>query len=755
MPVHVLGIRHHGPGSSRHVLHVLEELHPDVILVEGPPEGDTLLKWFSHANMKPPVAMLAYATDNPKNAHFYPFTEYSPEWNAIRFAQEKDIPVRFMDLPLHHALAGTGTVTETVTETVTVTVTVTDQEIEGYTIDDKDSEQVKEDPFGYLAKLTGFDDGDLWWEHQVERAETALEVFDGITEVISALREEFPDVQKIDALREAWMRKILKSTEKEGFQNIVVVCGAWHVPALTDSKKFKGDNSLLKGLPKTKIEMTWVPWTYTRMSFHTGYGAGVRSPGWYRYLWQMLDDDGTYWLSKTAAVFRENATDVSSAHIIESVKLSNALAALRNYNKPGLNEHIESTIAVMCMGDDVLMKLIWRDLIVGSVIGEIPEGTPQAPIYRDFEKSVKSLRLKLSETPKSITLDLRKETDLQKSILFHRLKILKIQWAYEAFSRGKGTFKEEWTLQWDPEMVIELIEKAIWGNTIELAANQFLIHLAGNCNSISEISSLIEDAIPTELTTGIETALQRLDDLSASSSDIPALMAAFAPLVRIKRYGNVRNTDLVMISSIVRSVFYRILPGLEYAPNGINEEEALNLTNRIREVHDAVLLLEEEEFSDDWFTTIQKVADSEQSAPMVNGICCKILYDRNQFDEEETASVFGRSLSLANPPSASAAWIEGFLMDGASILLYDDVIRNIISRWLIGLNDQIFQEIIPLLRRTVSTYSPAEKRQLALKLQQIQSGVTEPDDTRWDQKRAQLIIPFYASLLELKKQNDE
>ena len=36
MAIHLLGIRHHGPGSCRNVLNYLQELQPDLILVEGP-----------------------------------------------------------------------------------------------------------------------------------------------------------------------------------------------------------------------------------------------------------------------------------------------------------------------------------------------------------------------------------------------------------------------------------------------------------------------------------------------------------------------------------------------------------------------------------------------------------------------------------------------------------------------------------------------------------------------------------------------
>lgn len=41
MAIHLLGIRHHGPGSCRNVLNYLQELQPDLILVEGPAEAES------------------------------------------------------------------------------------------------------------------------------------------------------------------------------------------------------------------------------------------------------------------------------------------------------------------------------------------------------------------------------------------------------------------------------------------------------------------------------------------------------------------------------------------------------------------------------------------------------------------------------------------------------------------------------------------------------------------------------------------
>jgi Family of unknown function (DUF5682) len=108
MSIHVLGIRHHGPGSARHVRQFLEQLQPDIVLVEGPPEADAILSWADHAELKPPVAILVYQPDNPKESSFYPFAEFSPEWQAITYAKKQHIHVRFMDLPVTNRLALKG-----------------------------------------------------------------------------------------------------------------------------------------------------------------------------------------------------------------------------------------------------------------------------------------------------------------------------------------------------------------------------------------------------------------------------------------------------------------------------------------------------------------------------------------------------------------------------------------------------------------------------------------------------------------------
>ncbi len=732
--LHIFGIRHHGPGSSKNILDAIHHIKPDILLIEGPPEGEQLISWVNNADMKPPVAMLAYVQDNPKNAVFYPFTEFSPEWNAMKYGLEHKIPVRFIDMPLIHKLAEENNETKTLE---TIPSEVNDAEV-----------AVHKSPMSYLANISGFDDAEEWWEHQFELSHHPVEVFDAIGNAFQALREQFPKNTEEEQIREAFMRTAIRKAQREMYSEIVVVCGAWHVPALKNMPSQKEDDALIKNIPKTKIETTWIPWTNNRLSFESGYGAGVESPGWYQHVWENPKDEGVEWLSKTAHVFRNNKVDISSAHIIEAVRLSRALASMRNLQKPGLKEHLEATQTVMCMGDDVLLQVIWKELIVGHAMGNVPEGAPQSPLQSDFEKQVKSLRLKLTSTPIALTIDLREQNDLNKSIFLHRLLVLNIPYGRMQHANSKGTFKEVWTLCWEPELMIQLIERAVWGNSIDMASNNFLANMAKNCMDLSEITETVQKALPAELHVGITAAIKRMDILAAATTDTGLLMDTFIPLVQISRYGNVRNTDAKTISVILDSVFKRMRINLPTSVMNINDDQALLVAEQIKKVQDAVQLLNNENFKMDWTKTIQKIIQMRQVAAIIHATACKILYDVRILDETLTANEFSKALSTNNEPNYSANWIEGFLKDGATTLLLDDTIWNIVNAWVKTLDTDIFFTVVPLLRRTFSTYNAVEKKKIALRVTEKSSIKTVVQkDADFNRARAEKVLPVLEKML--------
>ena len=141
--VFLFGIRHHGPGSARRLVQALDDLKPAAVLIEGPSEASELLPMLADPEMATPVALLIYAEDNPANASFFPFAEYSPEYQAARWAVRHGAPLRFIDLPASDRLgvAGGG--------------------IEDETAASADDDPISRDPIGALATAAGYDDGEI------------------------------------------------------------------------------------------------------------------------------------------------------------------------------------------------------------------------------------------------------------------------------------------------------------------------------------------------------------------------------------------------------------------------------------------------------------------------------------------------------------------------------------------------------------------------------------------------------------------
>lgn len=752
MPLHILGIRHHGVGSAKNVVERLAQIQPDIILVEGPPELDSIVQWVGKSGLKPPVAVLGYNLDDPQQATFYPFAEFSPEWQAISYAHAQQLPVRMADLPMAISFQ----------EQINLREVKKEQPVEEQAEEQEFLLPFK-DPISYFADVAGYENSELWWEHHFEQKyipNNAQEHFEAVLLMMSELRaaQVKSALDQENVAREAYMRELIHKAQNELYTNIVVVCGAWHAPALLDVETTaKQDAKLLKALPKTKIKVgcTWIPWTNDRLSMFSGYGAGITSPGWYEHLWKYgQNDDGSRWLTKVARLFRQKKMDISTAHVIEAFRLAETLASLRALSRVGLHELNEATQTVMCMGDGILLELVKKELIVAQRIGKVPDELPKLPLQENFEKLAKSYRLPITAEKKDYELDLRKETDLNRSKLIYRLAILDIKWGTQLAARTKGTFKEAWTLRWQPEMFIHLIEKGIWGNTVEDACTKFLVDKSQKTNDIKDLADLIQQAIPAELFGAIEQLLRKISEVATVSSDIIELMTALPPLVEVSRYGNVRKTDLSAINQLVEGLLTRICIGLPNACYGLDDENSRKVFDYIKSVNEATRLIENETLTQQWRSTLHLLLDKEGVNSLILGCTCRLLFDASELNEAQTAQRFELALSKGNDPIYSAGWVEGFLKGSGMILLYDNVLWNLLYRWVFELSEDYFIELLPILRRTFSKFEPSERKQLGEKAKKganvEQTIVLEPTDTAdFDHQRAEEVLPMLQLLLGL------
>ncbi|MFF7096054.1 DUF5682 family protein [Streptomyces rubradiris] len=623
----LLGVRHHGPGSARAVRAALQAARPAVVLIEGPPEADPLIPLAADSGLRPPVALLAHAVDEPGRSAFWPFAEFSPEWVAIRWALEHDVPARFIDLPATHTLAWAGEAREegesgaggreggggdhpTGADDATDAddasgpgdhVSGPDGQASGpggRPFGPEDAGVVRVDPLAVLAEAAGYDDPERWWEDVVEHrgpgADDPFAPFTAVEEAMTALRERYGAGGHRDLVREAHMRLRLRAARKESGHAVAVVCGAWHVPALREKTTVTADRALLRGLPRVKTDMTWVPWTHRRLARSGGYGAGIDSPGWYGHLFQAPDRPVERWLTKVAGLLREEDRIVSSAHVIEAVRLAETLAALRGRPLPGLGETTDAVRAVLCEGSDVPLALVHDRLVVGDALGEVPESAPAVPLQRDLARRQRSLRLKPEALERDLELDLRGDTDAGRSRLLHRLRLLGVGWGEPARSRGgTGTFRETWRLRWEPELSVRVAEAGVWGTTVQAAARAKAEADAAAARTLADVTALAEQCLLAGLPEALPVVMRVLADRAALDTDVGHLAQALPALVRSLRYGDVRGTDTGALAEVAAGLAERVFVGLPPACAALDADAADEMRAHVDAVHTAVGLLTE------------------------------------------------------------------------------------------------------------------------------------------------------------------
>ncbi|MEU4208503.1 DUF5682 family protein [Streptomyces sp. NPDC026206] len=815
----LLGVRHHGPGSARAVRAALDQVRPDAVLIEGPPEADALVHLAADEGMRPPVALLAHATDDPGRAAFWPFAEFSPEWAAMRWALANDVPVRFIDLPAAHSLAlggqqrpgagkgdagtdaGTGTGTRPRPDAVP-----------GPAGDAHRMPPVPRlDPLAALAGVAGYDDPELWWEDAVEHRRgggptdgDALAPFQAIAEAMAELRATFGDSEDAsevasedasegeggdgggddpgapDAVREAHMRLKLREARREFGDALAVICGAWHVPALAAKRTVTADRQTLKGLPKVKAEIGWVPWTHRRLARHSGYGAGITSPGWYGHLFHAPDRPVERWMTTVARLLRDEDHPVSSAHVIEAVRLADTLAAMRGRPLAGLTETTDAIRAVMCEGSDVPLALVQDRLVIGDVLGQVPDSAPASPLQRDLSRLQRSLRLKPEASGRDWEFDLRKDTDAARSRLLHRLRLLGICWGEPTRSRGGlGTFRETWRLRWEPELAVRLAEAGAWGTTVESAATARAESLAREAAALADVTTLAEQCLLAGLSDALPVVMGALSERAALDTDVGHLAQALPALVRSVRYGDVRRTDTEALGEVAAGLAERVFVGLPAACSGLDTDAAAQMRCHVDAVHQAVALLAESggpvergESGDDgergepfgpgirerWAAVLKVLTGREALPGGIRGRAARLLLDDGRLAEEEAARLMGRALSAGTAPPEAAAWIEGFVGSGGMLLVHDERLLALVDAWLTAVPPDAFTAVLPLLRRTFSAFDPGVRRTLG---EQVRRGPAGDNAGRaapgergisgfgaaLDEERAEAVLPTMRLLL--------
>ena len=747
----IFGVRHLSPMGAFHLARFLDDTDPTAVLVEGPSDATEHLPYLVDKKTKPPIALLAFTKERPVRSILFPLAEYSPEWVAITWALRKKRVARFIDLPAETFLARQAHEEQK----AKAAEGEGEAESEEGRAKETDTQVYLADPYGAIARITGEPDHDTWWEKHFEHTTADDAYRQAIFAFGSELRSvdyEGPRRREETLTREAFMRRAIRDTIAEGHDpaRVVVVCGAYHAPVLTAEEPAMTDAEKAK-LPRAPTVITLMPYSYYRLSAQSGYGAGNAAPGYFQALWEELRAGSTArlaprYLSEVAGRLRKAGTIRSSAEVIEAVRLATAMAAIRgDAHAPTLRDLRDAAVTCLGQGESVAIGRWLDDVAVGDALGKVPPGVLRTAIQDDFYRIVKDLRLedylKDKEQPiKGATskewLDLREDRftkspdaafrDRNRSIFLHRLDLLGVGFAKNVTTdrdREDSTYKELWKARWTPNCEIELVENALRGDSIEIAAVRLFQEKIGAAEGVGQAAELTRRAVECDLADAMTMALGRVQTLAVDDADFVGIAGAAIELAHLSRYRDVRKFDPAPLRPLVSQLFLR---GTLMSPEAARcaDDAASKIGKALANLQSVVLLGEDagDIDAERWTRALDVIADDELTHAHVAGVACALLLERGVLPDAVLDRRVAKRISPGADPGQGAAFFEGLATRNRYALLSRKSLWSAMSAFIEDLDDDAFRRAVVALRRAFAAFEISEARRIGAILEEVWGG---------------------------------
>jgi hypothetical protein len=521
MQVVLVPVRHHSPACARLVQQLFARFSPARVLIEGPSDFEPLSELL--LPHQPPLAIYSYVRSAEQRAGaYYPFCDYSPEWQAIQCAGRAGVPFEFIDLPWSRLMA-------------------LDPEGRSRYADGALRRSCLID--AVCAEL-GVEDFDAAWDtlFEVPQDLSTAALHERVGMFCAALRradEEAGAVAQSDLAREAFMRARIAQAARDTEGPVLVVTGGYHTLALTPRDE---PPCVLPELAEGQLGSALTPYSFERLDAHTGYASGMPSPGFYQALW-----DGIEPLPLAIAALRKQKQSVSTADLISAETMARGLAALRGHARVFRRDLLDGAQSALVKDElDANSHPLLVALLAafrGGARGRLAAGTRRPPIAIEIEQTLEQAGVWPAQRARSVRLSLREPQDRSRSRVLHCVLVLGLR----GFTRSAGTDfatrhdlsdpSESWELVWSPDLEADCIEAALYGASFKEAVAQRLEERAARVQHDGEEAARIcLEAALCGFDALAEPLAARLAEVLRAESDFARLARALSHLLYLYRF---------------------------------------------------------------------------------------------------------------------------------------------------------------------------------------------------------------------------
>jgi hypothetical protein len=702
-------VRHHSPACARHLAVLLAALRPEHVLIEGPRDATPLIPLLQQADAVPPVALFTTFIDRSAeraehHAAYYPLTSWSPEWVALRVAQQIGAEVAFIDLSLAERSVGRAPSAQP-------------------------GSLQAEPAFSHgaliaaLAARAGARDPDDLWDHLFESGAPPGDLRDsarffggvlGYCALVRATRSDAELVKDGTLAREACMAAEVAARSGR----VVVVTGGLHTVALPGTEP---RSSALPGRPEDR-GVTLMRYHDAALDQLQGYAAGLPSPGFYRRLWEGLDP--VELLVELARELRGDSGQPSLDEVRGAVVALRGLAALRGHHQPTREDLLDAVRSSFVKGalhvEGARVMAAARRSLVGDRRGEVPAEAGRPPLVQDAEARMRALRLELDgREDRTRTLDLyRKAVHRRTSRLLRCLAVLEVPFArclrgpdYVARLQTERV-QEVWAWRWTPGTERGLIEASRWGAEVEEATGTCLrlrLEAASTGDHRSaRAAGVVVEAARCGLHSQLPVFLVEAGALLAEDPDVYSVGGAMEPLwVAAGASEPLELHALPQVQELARLAWERVTALLADLGR-CTDEGAGAAVELLRAWHHTALRLEAGAP-----VVLEECLEAlvlPATHPVVAGAAVGLLHARGAWTARRVGELLAARLVV---PLDGARFLTGLLGTARPLAWQEDGVVGAVHEALATVDERTFLEVLPHLRLAFAALSPAELAQVA------------------------------------------
>ena len=737
-PVVFFPARHHSPMGAKLLQQLVHTLRPAAILIEGPSDFNDRMAQLTLPHQLP-IAIYSYAhlANGTRRGAFYPYCEYSPEWQAIQTASSLNIPARFIDLPWS-AVAATAVSNHRYAETAL-----------------HQSRYVRD-----LADKLGIEGLDNLWDQlfEIDRELTLAEYLERCHQFCFHCRLLDGCLSESDRQREAFMASHIRQAMTDYSGQVLVVTGGYHSyalyaqvfdqplhepappaipPSVAETIEQIGDLQL----PASETLVTHqgaalTPFSYERLDSLSGYDAGMPSPGFYHQVWQARGHTHDrpakagslpslpyrQLFTQVVSSLRQQRQVVSAADLIAVETMAQSLAALRGHAEIWRQDILDAITGALIKEaihpeqPHPFLQAV-QQVFQGQQRGQLARGTALPPLARHIHAVLSEFDLTPQGQGRAITLNLYHEEQRQRSQILHQLRILQISgyrlnqscgWVAET---ERLTPTEEWLIRWSPEFEASCIENAIYGCTLaEAAAARLQEVTAKSTPSAEQATKLLLESFLMGLPRLTAQFQQQLTALIQLDNNFFTLAGALDPLLFLYRYDDVLGTaDHSEIGELLAIAYQRALWLLgNLGTLQGNPQQLLQGIKALLSTFERCgqTLGLRRELIVQAFT---QISNDTQRSPLLRGAAIGALWRLAASSEEKILQELG---SVATPEDL------GDFLTGLFHLAREVTQRSLdllkqIDRIIAAFDENAFLEALPSLHLAFTYFTPREKHEIS------------------------------------------